>query len=200
MQILRRLIVYNSSSLFITFTKKLSTISCLNELLKNDCKQLVIKDFNLHHSHWERWKCFTQHMMIDILLNIITNARLKLLLKSDTITHKIHNQFMMINLVFCSKKIQFMTCKCKVRINLHQKSNHLSIITELNLQIISVQLSTCWLWKKMNTEALNAYLQIHLSSDHSLNSRAEINDRVTKIIKVLQKIIEKSTLWAKLLN
>jgi len=48
--------------------------------------------------------------------------------------------------------------------------------------------------KKMNTEALNAYLQIHLSSDCSLNSRAKMNDRMIKIIKILQEIIEKSTL------
>ncbi len=199
-QMLRLLNVYNSSSLFITFTEKLSTISCLNELLKNDCKQLVVEDFNLHHSHWEKRRCFTQHMMIDILLNVITNARLRLLLKSNTITCKIHNQFTMIDLVFSSEKIQFMTRKCKVRIDLHQRSDHLSIVTELNLQTISVQLSTCWLWKKMNTEALSAYLRIHLLSDHSLNSKAEMNDRATEIIRVLQEIIEKSTLWAKSLN
>jgi hypothetical protein len=45
----------------------------------------------------------------------------------------------------------------------------------------------------MNTEALSAYLRIHFLSDHSLNSRAEMNDRVTEIIKVLQEIIEKFT-------
>ncbi len=148
MQTLRLLNVYNSSSLFITFTEKFSTISRLNKLLKNDCKQLVVKDFNLHHSHWEKWRCFTQYIMIDTLLNIITNARLRLLLKSDTITCKTYNQFTTINLVFSSEKIQFMTCKCKVRINLHQRSDHLSIVTELNLQTISVQSSTRRLWKK----------------------------------------------------
>ncbi len=139
-------------------------------------------------------------MMINTLLNIITNARLKLLLKLDTITCEIYNQFTMIDLVFSSEKIQSMTRKCKVQINLHQRSNHLSIITELNLQTISVQLSIHWLWKKMNTEALSAYLQIHLSSDHFLNNRAEMNDRATEIIRVLQEIIEKFTLWAKSSN
>ncbi len=147
-QTLRLLNVYNSSSLFITFTEKFSTISRLNELLKNDCKQLVVEDFNLHHSHWERWRCFTQHTMIDILLNVITNARLKLLLKSDTITREAHKQFTTIDLVFSSEKIQFMTRKCEIRINLHQRSNHLSIVTELCLQTISVQFLTRRLWKK----------------------------------------------------
>ncbi len=197
---LRLLNIYNSSWLFITFTEKFLTISRLNELLKNDCKQLVVKDFNLHHSHWEKRKCFTQHMMIDTLLNIITIARLKLLLKLNIITHKTHNQFIMIDLIFSNEKIQFMTCKCKVQIDLHQRSDHLLIVTELNLQTISVQFSTHWLWKKMNTEALSAYLQIHLSSDHSLNSKAEINDRTTEIIRVLQEIIEKFTFWAKSSN
>ncbi len=130
---LRLLNIYNSSSLFITFTEKFSTIFRLNELLKNDCEQLVIKDFNLHHSYWEKWRCFTWYMMIDTLLNIITNARLRLMLKSDIITYKIHNQFTMIDLVFSSEKIQFMICKCKVWIDLHQKSDHFLIVTELNL-------------------------------------------------------------------
>ncbi len=104
MQMLRLLNVYNLNSLFITFTKKFSTIFRLNELLKNNCKQLVVKDFNLHHLHWEEWKCFTQHMIIDTLLNIITNVRLKLLLKSGTITCETHNQFTTIDLVFSSEK------------------------------------------------------------------------------------------------
>ncbi len=129
--------------------------------------------------------------MTDILLNIITNARLKLLLKSDTITCEAHNQFTTINLVFSSKKIQFMTRKCKIRIDLHQRLNHLSIITELCLQTISVQLSIQQLWKKMNTEALSAYLQIHLSLKRSLDDKTMMNDRVCEIIRVLQKIIEK---------
>ncbi len=132
-QMLRLLNIYNSCSLFTTFTKKSLIISCLNELFKNDCKQLIVEDFNLHHSHWERWRCFTCHMMIDTLLNIITNARLKLLLKSNTITYEAHNQFTTIDLVFNSEKIQFMTCKCKIQINLHQRLNHLSIITKLCL-------------------------------------------------------------------
>ena len=139
---LRLLNVYNSCSLFTTFTKRFSIISHLNELFKNDCKQLIVKDFNLHYSYWEKWKCFTHYMMTDILLNIITNARLKLLLKLNIITCEAHNQFTMIDLVFSSEKIQFMICKCEVQIDLHQKLNHLLIITELYLQTISVQLLT----------------------------------------------------------
>ncbi len=202
-QTLKLLNVYNSCSLFTTFTEKSLIISRLNELLKNDCKQLIVKDFNLHHSHWEKWRCFTRHMMTDTLLNVITNARLKLLLKSDTITREAYNQFTTIDLVFNNEKIQFMTCKCKIQINLHQKLNHLSIITELCLQTISVQLSTWWLWKKMNTEALSAYLQIHLSLKHSLDNKTMMNVRVCKIIRMLQKIIEKfifltkSSNWAR---
>ncbi len=184
-QMLRLLNVYNSCSLFTTFTEKSSIISHLNELLKNDCEQLIIKDFNLHHSHWERWRCFTHHTMINTLLNVITNVRLKLLLKSDIITYKAHNQFTTIDLVFSSEKIQFMTRKCKIQINLHQRLNYLSIITKLCLQTISVQFSTWWLWKKMNTEALSAYLQIHLSLKCSLDNKTMMNVRVCKIIRVL---------------
>ncbi len=75
-------------------------------------------------------------------IDVITKTRLKLLLKPGTITCEAHNQFTTIDLVFSSEKIQFMTCKCKIRIDLHQRLNHLSIVTELCLQTISVQLST----------------------------------------------------------
>ncbi len=119
MQILQLINVYNSCSLFSTSTKRFSIISRLSELLKDDCEQLIMKDFNLHHSHWEEWKCFIQHVAINSLLDIITNVKLKLLLKSNIITCKIHNQFTIIDLVFSSEKIQFMTCKCEVRIDLH---------------------------------------------------------------------------------
>ncbi len=146
---LRLLNVYNSCSLSITFTKRSLIISRLNELLKNDCEQLIVKDFNLHHFHWKRWRCFTHHTTTNTLLNIITNARLKLLLKSNTITREAYNQFTTIDLVFSSEKIQFMTHECKIWINLHQKSNHLLIITELCLQTIFMQFLIQWLWGKI---------------------------------------------------
>ncbi len=118
-QMLRLLNVYNLCSLFTTFTEKSSIIFDLNKLLKNNCEQLIIEDFNLHHFHWKKRRCFTHHMMIDTLLNVITNVRLKLLLKLNIITCEAHNQFTMIDLVFNSEKIQFMTCKCKIWIDLH---------------------------------------------------------------------------------
>ncbi len=133
MQTLQLINIYNSCLLFFISTEKSLIISRLSELLKDNCEQLIMKDFNLHHSHWEKWRCFTWHAAINSLLDIIINAKLKLLLKSDIITRKTHNQFTTINLVFSSEKIQFMTCKCKIHIDLHQESNHLSIVTELCL-------------------------------------------------------------------
>jgi len=192
--------VYNSCSLSIIFTEKLFTISCLNKLIKNDCKQLIVKDFNLHHSHWEDRRCFIHHTVTDALLNIVTNARLKLLLESDTITREIHNQLTTINLAFDSKKIQFMIHKCKMRTDLHQRFNHLSIVTKLCLCTSFVQLTTCQLWKKINTEALNAHLRIHLLINCFLDDKTAIDDRVAEITHVLQKVIEKFTSWAKSLN
>ncbi len=49
----------------------------------------------------------------------------------------------------------------------------------------------------MNTEALSVYLCMHFSLNHSLNSKMMMNERVCKVIKMLQKIIEKFTLLTK---
>jgi len=196
-QTLQLINVYNSCSLSIIFTEESSTISRLNELIKDDCEQLVVEDFNLHHSHWEGRRCFTHHTATNALLDIITNARLELLLESGTITRKTHNQLTTINLAFDSEKIQFMIYKCKIRINLHQKFDHLSIVMKLCLRTFFMQFTTRWLWKKMNTEALNAHLRIHFLVDHFLDNKTTIDDRVAEITHVLQEIIEESTSWAK---
>ncbi len=49
----------------------------------------------------------------------------------------------------------------------------------------------------MNTEALSVYLHIHLSSNCSLNSKMMMNERMCKVIKMLQEIIEKFTFLTK---
>ncbi len=53
-QMLQLMNIYNSCSLFFTSIKRFLIISRLSELLKDDCKQLIMKDFNLHHFHWEK--------------------------------------------------------------------------------------------------------------------------------------------------
>ncbi len=70
------------------------------------------------------------------------NTRLKLLLESDIITKEIHNQLTTINLAFDSEKIQFMIHKCKIKTDLHQESNHLSIVMKLCLRTFFMQLTT----------------------------------------------------------
>ncbi len=192
-QTLRLINVYNLCSLSIIFTEESSTISRLNELIKDDCKQLIVEDFNLHHSHWKDKRCFTCYIVTDALLNIITNVKLELLLESGTITRKTHNQLTTIDLAFDSEKIQFMIHKCKMRTDLHQESDHFSIVTKLCLRTSFVQLTTHQLWKKMNTEALNAHLRIHLLVDHLLDDKTAIDDRVAEITHVLQEVIKKST-------
>ncbi len=151
--------IYNLCSLSIIFIEESFTISRLNKLIKDDCEQLIVEDFNLHHSHWEDRRCFTHHTVTDALLDIIINVRLKLLLELNIITKETHNQLTTINLVFDSEKIQFMIYKCKMRINLHQESDHFSIVMKLCLHTFFMQLMTCQLWKKMNTEALNTHLK-----------------------------------------
>ncbi len=131
--------------------------------------------------------------MTDALLNIIINARLKLLLELNIITRKTYNQLTTINLAFDNEKIQFMIHKYKMRTDLHQESDHLLIVMKLCLRTFFIQLTTRQLWKKINIKALNAYLRIHLLINHSLNNKTAINDRVVEITHALQEVIKKFT-------
>ncbi len=49
----------------------------------------------------------------------------------------------------------------------------------------------------MNIEALSVYLHMHLSLNCSLNNKIMMNERMCKVIKMLQKIIEKFTFLTK---
>lgn len=51
-----------------------------------------------------------------------------------------------------------------------------------------------FLKKKMNMNALNVYLRMHLSVDCFLNNETTINDRIKKITRMLQKVIKNFTL------
>ncbi len=65
--------VYNLNSTSIIFIKESSIILQLNELVKNDYEQLIIRNFNLHYWHWKDRRCFIQYAMMNNLLNIIIN-------------------------------------------------------------------------------------------------------------------------------
>ena len=177
--------IYNLNLISIILIKNSLIISLLNKLIENDCEQSIIKDFNLHHSHWESRKYFIHYMIMNSLLNVIMNVKLKLLLKLNIITCEAYNQHTMKNLIFNSKKLWSMLLKCKVRIDLHQKLNHLLIIMKICLCTFFMQFSTHWLWKKMNIETLSAYLWIYLSMICSMSDKKKINDRVIKITCIL---------------
>lgn len=138
--------------------------------------------------------------MTDALLDIVLKTKFELLLESSTIIREAHNQHTTIDLIFVSERIQSMMRRCVMRIDLHQDSNHLSIVIELCLSTIHAQTSSRRLWKKMNTEALNAYLRVHLLDEHTLNSEEVIDIRITKITRTLQEAIENFTLWARSSN
>ncbi len=157
---LHKRIIYYFSSEWIN-QRWLQTINC--------------KRFQSASLTLRRQKMLYSSQVIDILLNIVMNIRLKLLLELNTITRKTHNQFTTINLAFNSEKIQFIIYKCKMKINLHQKFDHLLIIMKLCLCTSFMQFTTHWLWKKMNTEALNTHLKIHFLVNHFLNDKTVIN-------------------------
>jgi len=153
------------------------------ELWTVDCRRFQSASFTLKrqkmlyssHSDW----CFIKHHYKCKIITTVQEIKLK------TIIKKIHNQLTTINLTFNSKKIQFIIYKCKMKIDLHQESDHFSIAMKLCLCTFFVQLMTCWLWKKINAETLNAHLRIHFFINFFLNNKIIINDKVVEITYAL---------------
>ncbi len=105
-----------------------------------------------------------------------------------------------------------MTRKCKIRIDLHQKLNHLLIITKLCLQTISVQLDLMTLKKNeyRSIECLSANTSIFetLFRQQDYNEWQSLQDyqsatedhreiySLSKVIKLSKRLLKSKLLWS----
>ena len=51
--------VYNSSSLFYSFMKSLSSLVVVKQIISREKEVILLNDFNLHHSYWDESTRFT---------------------------------------------------------------------------------------------------------------------------------------------
>ena len=129
--------IYNFSSSFYSTTESENTLSiikrCVNEIETN---HILLNDFNLHHSLWSESSKFTQHVMINQLIDIIDEADMKLILLQETITWEAKNFQSIIDLVFMWNELTNKIEHCKTRSKINQSFDHISIFTKLLLRIV----------------------------------------------------------------
>ena len=108
--------VYNSLSTSYVFIDNLFILSMIKHQLQTDVKHVLIKNFNLHHLLWCDSSRFTQHAVINQLLNLIKMMNLNLILLQSMIMWQTKNIMSIIDLMFMSKYLREKLIHCEIKL------------------------------------------------------------------------------------
>jgi hypothetical protein len=77
--------IYNSSFIFYISKIVLIVIKTIKSKLNNEKEHILLKNFNLHHSMWEKIFRSTQHDAANQFINVVLQTRMQLALSINTI-------------------------------------------------------------------------------------------------------------------
>ena len=106
--------IYLLLSEFLQNINKNFFIYSLQQLLSKSDKYLLIKNFNIYHSMWEKTRCMKWHNIINNLIQIASETNLILLTFINTIIRKFKNQISTLNLIFAITEIIHRLISCVI--------------------------------------------------------------------------------------
>ena len=113
--------VYNSSFKSYTFEKQLFNVIIARQLLKTHSneKHVLLKNFNLHHSMWNDFFRFIQHIATNQFLDVVRDTFLHFTLSKNIVTWKTRKIFNIIDLIFMTKnfKNELLHCHNRQKMN-----------------------------------------------------------------------------------
>ncbi len=164
-------------------------------------ESILVEDFNLHHFTWEESFYSKQHLLLNELIEIITNIDASLALSQDIIMKDYQESQMTINLIFTTESITNKLIWCEINKEMKNFSNHLLIQTVIDLKVCKESAwRSCCNWKTINEEKFINTLKEQMS-ESLLNQKMKhqrINEYMKQLLNALRKIIEIFILWARL--
>ena len=121
-------------SILYNFIDSFTTFHSLINALNASKKHLIVKNFNFHQFYWDGLFKIIQHVMTNLLLNIIENRKLNFTLSKNIITWEKNTQFNIIDLKFMSKSLRKIVIMCETKNDLNQSSNHIFIVITLQIK------------------------------------------------------------------
>ncbi len=191
--------VYNAFSISYTFLKSFVVFAIVERLLQNDAKHILLSDFNLHHSLWSRSTRFTQHVVVDQLIDFINAKHMQLCLSQSIITWETRNSLNIIDLVFVTSKLQVSVTHYESRRDFNQFSNYISISTILTLKIKRILNKKRRVWKRFDYDKLVTHMHLFVFISVFINHAnikfltRELQDCINSIIHAIVFLIKSSS-------
>ena len=164
-------------------------------------ENIIVDDFNLHHSLWTRSFCSRQHALFETLLEFMrmTNATLTLL--ENIIIKNSHEKITTITLFFTINALINKLIKCEINQLIKFFFDYLFIETCVKFRLVE-QLARRSRrdWKFMNLEKFEQYFETHLSKSLSKtkSERQRINEYIESLLKNIERTVKNFTSWTKI--
>ncbi len=184
---------YNSSFRDHKIIHEKENLSNIEKTLHMLKESILVEDFNLHHFTWKELFYSRQHLLLNELIEMITNIDASLALSQDTITRNYQESQMIINLVFMTKSITNRLIQCEINEEMKNFLDHLLIQTVIDLRVCkeSARRLRCN-WKTMNEEKFINTLRKQMSKS-LLNQKMKhqhINEYMKQLLNALRKIVK----------
>ena len=127
--------VYNSSFKDHEIIHEKENLSDIKKTLHMSKENILVKNFNLHHFTWKESFYLRQHLLLNELIEMITNIDASLALSQDTITRNYQESQMTINLIFTTDNIMNQLIWCEIDKEMKNFSDHLLIQIIINLRV-----------------------------------------------------------------
>ena len=192
--------VYNSFFANHTKTTNLSNLFALKQTLRMQSENIIVDDFNLHHSLWARSFYSRQHALFETLLELMREADATLTLLENIIIKDYHEKRTTINLFFTTNALINKLIRCDINRSMKNSFDHLFIETCVKLRLVEKSTRRSRRnWKSMNFEKFEQYLETHLSKSLSKakSERQRINEYIESLLTNIEKTIKNFTSWAK---
>ena len=162
----------------------------------NDCQQILLGDFNLHHPRWGANLAPTAHRMADKLLEITAEAGMQQVLEPGTVTwERQGSSCQTIDLVFATAQVEQNIISCRTEPDKTHGSDHLPVVTTVcNTAPAMKQRYPRPQWKKAEWDEVRQHLQTQLDQaqlhNNPLDTRAAIDEATKQIQEAIQTTVE----------
>ncbi len=182
-------------------------LNALQEVLirNKDSEQIMLGDFNLHHPHWGGLDAHLDERAEHLIL-MAEEFAMEQALPVGTVTYE-ENCQTTIDLVFTTPAITAGVVRCDIDHSLDSGSDHLPILTQLELEIVEATPDKRRNFQKIDIKRLTSTLSERLISHADLQrpisshadwTKEEINSQITAIIESIQAAITESTPYTRI--
>ncbi|EGU72833.1 hypothetical protein FOXB_16658, partial [Fusarium oxysporum f. sp. conglutinans Fo5176] len=190
----QRIMVHNVYNPTQTATERGSTLPLLGKALEQSSQheQIIIGDFNLHHELWGGDRVQRADPNAAELITIIEDHCLTSNLVPGTITYEERDGRTTIDLCLTTAGLVGRLIQCEIETNMDHDSDHLPIVTSLDLNIVKMMAKPRRNWKALDEKTFTRVLQRELPPQQRPRTKTALDRHVEEVMVALTVAVEEA--------